>query len=188
MMGYAQDLFSMIPSICKFGYQRLQEEKEGEYSFESLSIYKSLETKINNWQVPKNATDSDIITTAEIYRVSLLLFLHAGFYGSAISNTEFHSLISACLSTLLPLTMDLSPDAPISTTLLWPCMIIGSCLQGPDAATEYLRDRMLNSPFNMLIVSGAVRILDWLWEDESLFGPWGLGEVMKRHGITHCMS
>jgi hypothetical protein len=29
--------------------------------------------------------------------------------------------------------------------------------------------------------------LDWLWEDEC-FGPYGLGAVMKKHKITHCMG
>jgi hypothetical protein len=191
MMGCAQGLFELIPSICKLGYRRIAEENNKKSSFETIALYKSLETKIQNWQPPQVIIKDDCsvnerITAAKLYQQALLVFLHTNFYGSQISDPNLLSLIDASLEVLFPIVNDLPEDTPIMSTLLWPCMIIGSCLRHP-LHRMLLRHQMLASPFNMLLVSKTVQILDWLWEDEG-FGPYGLGTVMKKHKITHCMG
>ena len=191
MMGCAQGLFELIPSICKFGYERLREGCQEECSLETIGFYKLLESKIQNWQPPKitvkeDAFAKDRTTAAKIYQQALLIFLHANFYGPKVSDPTFLAQVEASLEILLPLVGDFPEDTPIMTTLLWPSLILGSCLRHP-LHRMLLRHRMLASPFNMLLVSNTVQILDWLWEGEG-FGPYGIGAVMKKHNITHCMS
>lgn len=46
---------------------------------------------------------------------------------------------------------------------------------------------MLNNPFKMTNILYAVRLLDLLWEDDALdaYGPYGLGKIMKKYGVTY---
>jgi hypothetical protein len=191
LLGCAQDLFKLIPSICKFGYRRLNEEKNQKFSFETIALYKSLESKIQDWQPPKvidreDFSTKDRITAAKIYQQALLVFLHGNYYGSKVMDPKFLALVDTSLAKSLPFIGDISDDSPIMTTLLWPGLVLGSCLQQP-LHRMLLRDRLLGSPFNMMLVSQTVHILEWLWE-EGEFGPYGLGAVMKRHKIIHCMG
>jgi len=189
-MGLAQDLLELIPPICQFGYMRIEEDRNNECSPETMSLYKSLESKIQNWQPPQiipgddNST-KDRIAAAKFYQQALLIFLHANFYASNNSDPTFLALVETSLELSFPLVAELPEDSPITATMLWPGLIIGSCLRHP-LHRMLLRQRILASPFNMLLVSKTVQLLDWLWEEDE-FGPYGLGNVMKRHKITHCM-
>jgi Fungal specific transcription factor domain len=191
MFGCAQDLVQLIPSICNLGYRRLAEESNGECYFETVVLYESIKSKIQNWQPPEiiprdDYSIKDRVMAAKIYQQALLLFLHANFYGSNVSDPTLLALVDETLEMLFPVVADLPEDTPVMSTLLWPCLIIGSCLRDP-LHRMALRQIMLASPYNMVLISQTVQILDWLWEDEG-FGPYGLGSVMKKHKITHCVS
>jgi Fungal specific transcription factor domain len=190
LLGCGQDLFELIPSICKFGYRRITEEKNDKISFETIALYKSLESKIRDWQPPEEVSQSsstkDRIVSAKIYQQALLVFLHANYYGSKVTDPKFLALVDTSLAMSVPLLDNITEDSPIMATLLWPGLILGSCLQQP-LHRMLLRHRMLASPFNMLLVSQTVQLLDWLWQDNE-FGPYGLGNVMKKHKIKHCMG
>ncbi|KAE9363136.1 hypothetical protein N431DRAFT_423612 [Stipitochalara longipes BDJ] len=190
-MGCAQVLFELIPSVCQFGYRRIAEESNNECSSETMALYKSLESKIQNWQPPniiirEDYSAKDRITAAKVYQQALLIFLHANFYASKNLHPTFLALVETSLESSFQLVANLPEDTPIMATLLWPTLIIGSCLRHP-LHKMFLRHRMLASPYNMVIVSKTVQLLDWLWEEEE-FGPYGLGNVMKKHRITHCMG
>jgi hypothetical protein len=190
-MGCAQDLFEIIPLVCQFGYKRMIEERNKECPPETIALYKSLESKIQNWQPPHiiirdNYSAKDRITAAKFYQQALLIFLHANFYASKNMDPNFLALIEKSLELSFSLVTYLPEDTSIMATMLWPVLIIGSCLRHP-LHRMFLRHRMLGSPFNMTILSKTVQLLDWLWEEDE-FGPYGLGNVMKRHKITHCMG
>jgi hypothetical protein len=191
MIGCAHDLFELMPAICKLGYKRIQEEREGEFSFETIATYKSLESKIQDWQpsLPERNLDGNLITAAKMYQQTVLIFLHSSFYGSKVSDPAFISLIDTSMEILLQLSNPIESDSHILSTLLWPIMIMGSCLRDYNAWSD-LRSRMLDTPYQMELISKSVQILDWLWEEDhtSVFGPYGLGVVMKKHHVTHCMA
>lgn len=190
-MGCAQDLIELISSVCQFGYRRIAEEQNNESPSESMALYRSVESKIQSWQPPHitikdDYSAKDRIIAAKFYQQALLVFLHASFYASNNMEPTFLALVEKSLEKLIPLVADLPEDTPIMATLLWPALIIGSCLRHP-LHRMLLRHRMLASPFKMLLVSKTVQLLDWLWEEDE-FGPYGLGSVMKKHKITHCMG
>jgi hypothetical protein len=197
MLGCAQNLFEMIPAICKFGYTRIQEQRNdtynGEHFAESITTYKLLEARILGWRSPENIAEKDEFTkdrviAAKIYQQSLLIFLHSNYYSSQVSDPIFLSLIDKSLNAIIPLVMLLPLDSPILTTFMWPVMIIGSCIREP-LLRNLLLGRIRDSQFNMTMIGKGIQLLEWLWEDEdsTVFGPYGLGLVMKKHKVTYCM-
>jgi hypothetical protein len=198
MLGCAQALFEMIPSICKLGYRVIQDQRNdtysGEHLAENITAYKLLESRILGWQPRENTPGqdefiSDRMIAAKIYQQSLLIFLHSNYYGSHVSDPIFLNLIDKSLEAIIPLVMLLPLDSPILTTFMWPIMIIGSCIREP-LGRSLLLDRVRDSPFNMTSISKGIQLLGWLWEDDdpTAFGPYGLGLVMKKHNVTYCMG
>lgn len=192
MFGLSRNLLTLLPSICELGYNRILEENAGEYSFESVARYKSIQSKIESWEEPSTSENrgidvKDLVVASKIYREAILIFLHTAFYGSKTDDPELLTLIEISISNAVPFSLD--NDSPVLSVMLWPCMIIGSCLQDSDVR-QYLRGRMLETHFNMTIVQRSVQILDWLWEDNAMdaYGPYGLGVIMKKHGVMHSMS
>lgn len=193
MFGYARSLLTLIPSICKLGHDRL-EEKSGSVSFKNIALYKSLQSTIETWRIPDAAARSDIVSNdlsvaAQIYRQAILIFLHTSFYASETKHPQLLILVDASIDKIFPLISDLSPDSSVLTTFLWPSMILGSCLRDP-LHREELRNGMLRTPFNMTSILEAVQLLELLWEDPApdSYGPYGLGNVMKKHGKIYSMS
>ena len=192
MFGNARNLITLIPSICSLGKKRLLEENSEEFSLESVATYKALQLTIQSWQESSHIGNSktDLMVAAKIYREAMLMFLHTAFYASNVADPRLLALVDTSIEAIFPLVdSSLDADSPVMPIMLWPCMIIGSCLRQPEQR-KYLRHRMLESPFNMTIVQTSVQLLDWLWEDGALdaYGPYGLGSVMKKHGIMYSMS
>ena len=193
MFGYARDLLSLVPTICTLGYNRILEESAGECSFESLACYKAIQSKIENWREPSTRENSgidtkDLANAAKVYKEAVLIFLHTAFYASNVTDPELSALVDKSICATL-IHADFDTDSPVLSVMLWPCMIIGSCLRQPDQR-EFLRYKMLEAPFNMTVVRSSVQLLDWLWEDSApdAFGPYGLGIVMRKYGVIHSMS
>jgi hypothetical protein len=184
MLGCAHDLFELIPAVCKLGEKRLQEERDGLYSFETMVTYKSLESKSKNWEELDHAlgSNNDFLTVAKLYQQALLIFLHTNFWGSNVSDPVLLDMIDGSIGILLSLIVTVPADSPILTVLLWPSIIIGSCLRRPEHR-DFLRGMMESSPFSNASVSQAVQTLVWLWEDGG-YGPYGLGATIKKHNIS----
>ena len=193
MFGFARDLITLIPSICTLGYNRIIEEDTGMDSLESAACYADLLWKLENWKESpiseaSKSNVNDLLLAAKLYKEAILIFLHAAFYASKVTDPEFLRLVDTSLYAALS-SIDFDNDSPVLPVMLWPSMIMGSCLRDP-MQREYLRCKMLQTTFNMTVVLNSVQLLDWLWEDNSIdaYGPYGLGSVMKKHGIIHSMS
>jgi hypothetical protein len=113
MLVCAHDLFELIPGVCKLGEKRLQEERDGLYSFETMVTYKSLESKIKNWEEPDHAlgSNNDFLTAAKIYQQALLIFLHTNFWGSNISDPVLLDMVDHSIEILLSLIVMILADS-----------------------------------------------------------------------------
>jgi hypothetical protein len=74
-----------------------------------------------------------------------------------------------------------------ASTILWLMIIMGSRLRVPEKRHK-LREMLVASPFHMTAFRRTIQLLDWLWEDSSAYGPYGLEAVMKKHKINLCMA
>lgn len=198
MFGFASGLFKLIPQVCQFGRDRFLEGTDvDEVSASSLQTYEDFQTQICDWQIPidangcqEAAVGSSLV--AHIYREALLIYLHAAFFASGVSNSIFRHKIEALVTKLLPL-MDKITQLPsissLCSVLLWPSIIMGSCLQWHEERQAF-RQIFGRWQHGMAISDRAVQLLEWVWEEDnnSVFGPYGFEIVMNRHKINFCMG
>ena len=174
--------------------KRLREEELSMRSEESVSMYNGLLSRLEAWRSPP--LDREIvewrsahIATGKLYRHALFAYLEAAMCGSAVDNPKVIYQIQFHIDEVWPL-LDEVRDSPYGTTMLWPLLIIGSCLVREDQR-QFMRNR-LESPgqWRMSQVVQALRLLNLLWDsnDRHAFGPYGLYFTMKEHGINFCMA
>ncbi|KAE9373348.1 hypothetical protein N431DRAFT_373734 [Stipitochalara longipes BDJ] len=197
MFGCASALFQLIPQICQFGRERFFEETQtAAPSDQIVDSYKYFQAQICGWKPPLHFNEKDAISgtldVANIYQEALLIYLHAGFYASDVLNSDLRKKTDASIIRILFL-MESIPQVPptvsLWSTILWPFMMVGSCL-----TTISHKKRLLEiyrqSPCKMAILDRAVHLLDLIWEQDnnSVFGPYGMEMVMKQHKINFCMG
>jgi len=198
MMGCAHGLFELIPSICRFASTRMQEIPYDVVSTESLAQYSQLEQKIRTWTVPGDLTCEgywfeQLSAAAHIYQHALLLFLHTAFLCSSTVDDRAVSWLQPEIDTIFLLAQQLltaEDPSPLANTLLWPTIIMGSCLRRPEQQ-RLLCTTLMNH--NLAITDKAALLLDRLWTEGTengnpLFGPIGLKFVMDKYRIHICMA
>jgi Fungal specific transcription factor domain len=182
IFGCASALFELIPQICQFGQQCFIEQTEtGSEPSITFNAYQLFEAQIRSWKPPANFSEGhaipDTLNAAYIYQESLLIYLHAGFYASNLTNAKFRHKVSASVSKILPLMESIpqvSSTVSLWSTFLWPFMIVGSCLVSTKDR-QCLLQIYRQSPCTMAILDRAVQLLDLVWEQnsDSVFGPYG---------------
>lgn len=195
MFGFAYDVFSLIPRVCNLRRARLVQLEQGDCSDQNLALcHQQLEQTILSWRPPlEDIPDDDapeaeyphLLMVAQIYHLAVLIFLHASFYVSPIELDVLEAKIENPVSQMFPMLNILSMT--VSTTMLWPLMILGSCLRDPELQ-QGLQRMLQNDPLCGTIAKLASQLLEWVWEDDTLFGPLGLDSVVKRHAVDFCFT
>lgn len=137
MFGCAYELFGMIPRICQLGRRRMMEDRRSESSLELFSQYQTLQQKIQDWE-PPTPTYLDtgpektnmLIIAARIYQKGLLIFLHSSFYISNAKDPILAAEVESIADEMFLLLEAISTRA--ASTILWPMIIMGSCLRLPE--------------------------------------------------------
>ncbi|KAH8900741.1 hypothetical protein GQ53DRAFT_633146 [Thozetella sp. PMI_491] len=192
-MGCGYSLFEKIADVSRFSTRRLHEEKSGGVSQESLDTYEALLSSITSWEPTDSGPDASSweayrAIAGEVYKHALLIYLKASMCGTVVDNPkvicDIQQYIDICLGLLLKLDR-----SPFSTIMMWPLMIVGSCLIRVDQRLD-LRERCQNSSFQMTHVSKAADLLQLVWEDpdKRSYGPYGLQLAMEKHGINFGMA
>lgn len=200
MMGCAHGLFELIPSICRLAHARTQEMSHGMVTAESLAECSRLEQKIRTWTIPDDLLSEGVwfqqlSTAAYIYQCAPLAFLHTSFHGSPAADDQIISRLQPEIDTIFRLALQLlscEDLSPFTNTLLWPTIIVGSCVRHPEQQ-RLLQTMLKGHPFNLAITDQAALLLDLLWNEHlehgaPLFGPMGLPLVMEKYDISLCMA
>jgi Fungal specific transcription factor domain len=186
-------LFEKIADISRLSMQRLEEERIGKSSRESLSTYETLLSSLNDWE--PNVLELDIhpweakkAIAGEVYRHSILIYLKSSMCGSVIDNPKVICEIQSHIDAGLELLLNLD-DSPYGTIMLWPIMIMGSCLIKLDQRL-LLDGYCQKSKFQMSHVSKAADLLRLVWgdSDRRAYGPYGLHFIMEKHAMNFCMA
>ncbi|KAJ9646699.1 hypothetical protein H2204_000391 [Knufia peltigerae] len=191
-----QGLFELIPKISMLAMHRLAEEEsvESSASAETRVDYVRLVETLMEWQTPPVASEmieweAEHIATGEIYRQALLAFIKASMCGSVVNNPKVIVAIQRHLDTALPL-FPLVMLSPFHTLLLWPVMILGSCMICEHQRKDFIYNLHHESRINVRQVREAANLLEYLWNDEDKcsYGPYGLYLVMRKHHINFSMA
>lgn len=204
------DLFCFIPRVSLLSQRCLQPEIGSVEKLEVIRSFRSLQADIERWQLPVGkpseeahtefapgetmrsitaaACDIEHQTVAEIYRQALLIYLKASMCGPVVSNEGVLREIQHHVETVLPL-LEVVAFSTLGAILQWPVMIVCSCLVR-DSHQAMTKAGFRKSPFTTGNVEQAVELLDYLWRDPApeAYGPYGLHYVMRKMGISFCMS
>ncbi|KAK5057764.1 hypothetical protein LTR84_011765 [Exophiala bonariae] len=193
-LSCGQGLFETIPKICIFAMNRLAEEEQSYIcSTETQQEYDELVSTLLLWSSPP--VDPEMIeyadahvTTGEIYRQALLMFVKTSMCGSVVSNPKVITELQGHIEVITD-AMPIVNASPFATVLLWPLMITGSCITSPRERLELMK-RLEHTEIDVMQVSQAASLLRLLWEDkdERAFGPFGLHLIMQKHNIMFSMA
>ena len=193
-LGCGQGLFETIPKICIFAMNRLAEEEQSSVcSIQSQQTYDELVSTLLFWKSPP--VDPEMvefehahITTGEIYRQALLMFVKTSMCGSVVSNPKVVTELQRNIEIITD-AMPIVHTSPFVTIMLWPLMITGSCMTSPRGRLELIKN-LGHTEIEVMQVSQAATLLRLLWEDndERAFGPFGLHLIMQKHNIMFSMA
>ena len=125
----------------------------------------------------------------EVFRHALLSFLKASMCGSVVNNPKVLISVQRHIDIAFPL-LDPVADTPFVTVLLWPIMILGSCLICEHQRKYLAHHLRFESKIDICQVPEAGKLLEILWneEDERAYGPYGLYFVMRKYDINFSMA
>jgi hypothetical protein len=128
---------------------------------------------------------------ALIYQQALFVFLYTTFHGAAAPTEALYAKVDPCVDRLFELMGDVLPGSAVITTLMWPALIIGSCIRKP-AQQAVFSACMESLPLRMGSCQRMREVLLRLYaaqaEDPAVYGPYGLEMVMRRSCIDICIS
>ncbi|KIW81500.1 hypothetical protein Z517_04525 [Fonsecaea pedrosoi CBS 271.37] len=189
-----QGLFEMISQVSILAMKRLIDEECGLKNPETQLEYEHFVDTITQWQSPPVAVEmveweTEHVWMGEIYRQALLIFVKACMCGSVVNNPKVIVAIQGHIDAALPLLVPVALS-PFITIMLWPIMIIGSCLISQYQRREYMGMLRTKTHVDSSQVSEAAKLLEYLWEDpdERAFGPFGLHFVMRKRDINFSMA
>lgn len=128
---------------------------------------------------------------AAIYQQALFVFLHTTFHGTAPPTPALYAKIDPCVDRLFDLMQNILPGSAVITTLMWPALIIGSCVR-KSGQQAVLSAYMAALPLRMGSCQRMQEVLACLFEaqkgDERVYGPYGLEIVMRRMDVNICVT
>ncbi|KAL3439964.1 fungal-specific transcription factor domain-containing protein [Aspergillus insuetus] len=182
MFSGGHHLFELISSISLFAAQDAGLDRHQEY--------RQLKARIRALESPVREKHDDILrpgcsASFEVCRIALLVFLET-------ASSPFFKYDTARMPHLQPLldvaVLSLPQILPsnYSCILMWPIMIIGSCLMEADQRAV-ISHMLLHNQYGMKNTAQASMLLDLLWKDSDgySFGPYGLGLLMDRHNLDY---
>lgn len=190
MFSGAHSLFELISSVSLFaGQQDSQPSTGNNLTLDRYEIYKQLKTRIGNLEpLAMEHPDTEVLpgrsAILEVFRIALMVFLE-----TAVSPFSKHSERVHHLQPFLDLALHYIPQvlrSNYSCILMWPIMIIGSCLMREEQR-EVIANILIDNHYFMRNTAQGSVLLQLLWNDpdEFSFGPYGLGLLMKRHGLYY---
>lgn len=189
--GY--DVFEYIPKIAILAKQCLDEiAMSGSCSTASKQTYAQLLNELSNLgscTVVRGAAEEDTQSAREIYRRSLLIFLETAIAGPVVDNVESRRVIQQHVNAVFPHSQEVR-ETNFGTIMLWPLMVVASCLISEDQRNRIRRRAELPHRWLTNQLPAAQRILEMLWasDDRSAFGPYGLFMIMQQHDINYSMA
>jgi hypothetical protein len=205
MVGYAGKLFQLLPRLGQTVGRWISQDCDLESS-STDGAFLSFQAELWNWepsydQDTKMSSLSDTIAdrsepqsilrrwhheaqvVAEIYHQALLALLYTGRHGRRPPDEALFALIDPLIDEFLRLRATLPPESPVWSMMLWPTVMIGSCMRRPD-----YQMLITDKDCCMLTVLKAFNVLQQIWDDEReiVFGIVGLSMVCTSQKITLC--
>lgn len=183
MFSGGHHIFELISSISLFAAQDPNTSDRHEEYRQLKARISALEPPVP--QEPETHSRPGCSATLEVYRIALLAFLET-------AASPFSKYDAPRMQHLQPLfdvaVLNLPRILPsnYSCILMWPILIIGSCLIEEDQRAV-ISHMLLHNQYGMRNTAQASVLLESLWKDpdEYAFGPYGLGLLMNRYNLDY---
>lgn len=189
LFGYSHQLYECITCICDLAAVRRSEGQQP--SMSSTARYIDLQHGITSWMPESDSTDDGLAHSGYMYQQACLIFLHTSFHGPHPPTTSLVQAIEPLIRNFLEHFTQLSYEAASWTTISWPCHIAGSCMQD-QGQREQISEIIRKSTIRMRLFHQIITTLSRLWTamdaDSTLYGPYGLEEVLSRSNINPCIG
>lgn len=181
MFSGGHEIFELISSVSILATKEPTLYRQEEY--------RQLKARISTLEFPSKETDAYLrpgcSQTLEVFRVALLAFLET--IKSPFSKHDIDRIQQ--LQPLLDVAVLELPQllpSKYSCIMMWPIIIIGSCLVKKDQR-ELVSHMLLHNQYGMKNTGQAQMLLELLWSDsdEYAYGPYGLGLLMNRHKLHY---
>ncbi|RFU34003.1 hypothetical protein B7463_g2346, partial [Scytalidium lignicola] len=152
ILHHTRALFELIPRVSRLGHDRIVEKELQMDTSRSLFTYNLLELEIQSLDIGAKLTDKreevcKMDIASRIYQGALLIYLHTAFYASNTTDLGLWNRVDSLINELLPL-VDILRDSAVVSMMLWPYIIIGSCLRNQEQQL-YLKTQILSSSLQM---------------------------------------
>jgi hypothetical protein len=181
----------IIPRVVTLCARRQAELIFNQCSSESLMIFAEVMDLIDAIRCEDDLSGSSLnpetrhsLSVLAVYRHALTIFAYDAMWCGAIVEDETRLSIvrqhSLSALTLLPTLM----DTHHRNILLWPTIVIGSCLLNESERDIVRSILMVREP--IFVVTNMKMMLEKMWaeNDSAYFGPYGLHEYMLSHGTV----
>lgn len=189
LLGCSHQLFESISHICDLAAERRMEGQQP--SISSSARYLNLLYTLDDWTPEIGLPDDGLINAGYMYQQACLIFLHTSFHGPYPPTPSLTLTIEPLVRDLLKHFTQLSYEAASWTTVSWPCFIAGSCMQF-QAQREQICQVILQSTIRMRAIQQIIYVLSRLWAkmdaNKTLYGPYGLEEVLRMYNINPCIG
>lgn len=205
MLGYASKLLQLLPQLVQTVSKWINPDSdlESSHADQEFLFFKA---ELTSWE-PSYGQDinapsladthddkpehqsvmqswhRDAQVVARIYHQALLALLFTGRHGRQPPDEGLLALIDPLIDEFFRLRGTLSPESPVWAMMLWPTVMVGSCL-------HRLEDQLMISDkdCSMMPVINAFNVLQQIWDDEGemVFGIVGLSIVCRSQKITLC--
>uniref|UniRef100_A0A0B7K5X0 Uncharacterized protein n=1 Tax=Bionectria ochroleuca TaxID=29856 RepID=A0A0B7K5X0_BIOOC len=190
MFAGAHELFELIPQVSVLASQSIAEESAGQEtpSSELLARAEDLSARISSWTMTETRCterpgdwEQKLLAAAALQQ-GLHIYLATAKAGSTVKDPAVAVQIQGHVDVILHI-MEMLTDSEFDCTLIWPCVIGGSCMVIPEQQRSFTL-RVLNNRHKMKHLKTICDTLQLLWDDDSpsSYGPHGLSVVMARHG------
>lgn len=195
--GHIFPLFETIPLIRIFA-QKPAKTSPRHLDPAIISDFTMLEDRVLDWRALMDhdagdnliANDDELaveVNAGLLFQDAVLIFLRAAMYGPGMPSSSMLAEIEVLVAEFICLSEKLALGAKTRTVMLWPTLIVGSCAR-KEEHRAHLRFALYQSPAEMCATTSAAKLLDLLWTDErygaSVFGPYGLTTVARKHNIS----
>lgn len=192
MSGHIHELFQLIPTVSKLARKREAEGLLQLESWDTISSFISLRTKILSWK--SNVSDEVHSMCGRIYQQALHIHLTSSFerFDKSLrdqleSIDSYSPTVKAAFDNFIPLLQSVPVESPMTTTLCWPLVVFGSCakkLEHRDAIRSHLV--AMSTKLALVHAQESSRLLEILWAkgDPSLAHPLSLEMIMKDENLT----
>lgn len=197
MFGGGHGLFEMVSSISLFAARKEPFLSMGDDAdTEPHGTYERLKSRVINWNNPAidphgHEYDHNLPTgrkaALELCRLALLIFLDAAHSPFSKSDSARMYHLQHSLDMAMSYVPHLLPStSKFSCIVLWPLMIIGSCLV-EDGQRRTLKEILSHNHYMMINTAQGSNILELLWvdPDEYSIGPYGLGMLMENYMLDY---